>query len=343
MSVESRNEANPGAEAGAGNAGIIAGTGAGVARTGADTPGAVAGVSGTTSARGGSGRSGRGPAWREAFTPRHLGETILTGYLPLLIALAVIVLPLVWMVIASFKPPGEIVTLTPTLWPQEPTADNYAAVADRVPLGRILLNSIIVTAVGSLIKVVLAITSAYALVFIKVRFKNIIFLGILVALMVPPEVALLPNYMTISALGGRNTLWGILLPGLGTAFGTFLLRQQFKTLPIDMLEAAELDGAGHWKKLWKIVVPVCAPAIATVALVTIVTEWNSFMWPLVITDTPENMTLPVGLNLLQSVEGQTGSYGYLMAGAVLVIVPVLIVFAALQRHIVSGLTQGAVK
>ncbi|GAA1620926.1 MULTISPECIES: carbohydrate ABC transporter permease [Brevibacterium] len=281
--------------------------------------------------------------WGQAFAPRNLADTILTGYLPLLIAIALIVLPLAWMVIASFKPPGEIITLTPTLLPQEPTLGNYEAVADRVPLGRILLNSVIVTTVGSVIKVVLAITSAYALVFIRVRFKNVIFLGILVALMVPPEVALLPNYLTISALGGRDTLWGILLPGLGTAFGTFLLRQQFKTLPVDMLEAAELDGAGHWKRLWRIVVPVSAPAIATVALVTIVTEWNSFMWPLVITDTPENMTLPVGLNLLQSVEGQTGSYGYLMAGAVLVIVPVLIVFAALQRHIVSGLTQGAVK
>lgn len=299
-------------------------------------------MSGTASAGESSKRPKRG-SWREAFTARNLGGTVLTGYLPLLIALALIVLPLIWMVIASFKPPGEIVTLNPTLLPKDPTGNNYAVVADKVPLGRILINSVIVTTIGSVVKVLLAITSAYALVFIRVRFKNIIFLAILVALMVPPEVALLPNYMTISALGGRNTLWGILLPGLGTAFGTFLLRQQFKTLPIDLLEAAELDGAGHWKKLWRIVVPVCAPAIATVALVTIVTEWNSFMWPLVITDTPEAMTLPVGLNLLQSVEGQTGSYGYLMAGAVLVILPVLIVFAALQRHIVAGLTQGAVK
>lgn len=283
------------------------------------------------------------PHRRPIFTARAVIDTIVTGYIPLLIALGIIVLPLLWMVIASFKPPGEILTLTPTLLPKEPTLDNYSSVAEKVPLGRILLNSVIVTTIGSVIKVALAITSAYALVFIKVRFKNLIFMGILVALMVPPEVALLPNYMTISALGGRNTLWGILLPGLGTAFGTFLLRQQFKTLPIDMLEAAELDGAGHWKRLWRIVAPVSAPAIATVALVTIVGEWNSFMWPLIITDTPESMTLPVGLNLLQSVEGQTGSYGYLMAGAVLVILPVLIVFAVLQRHIVSGLTQGAVK
>lgn len=281
--------------------------------------------------------------WRQAFSRRNLAATLLGGYLPILLAMAVIVLPLAWMAIASFKPPGEIITMQPTLWPQDATLDNYRQVADVVPLLTVLRNSLIVTIVGSAIKVVLAITTAYALVFVDFRFKNVVFIAILVALMVPPEAALLPNYMTISALGGRNTLWGIILPGLGTAFGTFLLRQQFKTLPKDLLEAGKLDGAGHLKRLWRIVVPVSAPTIATVALVTIVGEWNSFMWPLIITDSVDTMTLPVGLNLLQSIEGQTGSYGYLMAGAVLVILPVLIVFAALQRFIVSGLTQGAVK
>src|SRR5699024_4344298 len=209
--------------------------------------------------------------------------------------------------------------------------------------GQVFLNSIITTAVGSVIKVLLAITTAYALVFINVRFKNVIFLGILVALMVPPEVAILPNYLTISALGGRNTLWGIILPGLGTAFGTFLLRQQFKTVPYALVEAAELDGAGHWKRLWTVLVPVTMPTIATVSLVTIVNEWNNFLWPLIIVDSADKMTLPVGLNLLNSIESSTGSYGILMAGAVLVIIPVLIIFAALQRYIVAGLPQGAVK
>jgi sn-glycerol 3-phosphate transport system permease protein len=221
--------------------------------------------------------------------------------------------------------------------------ENYAAVADRVPLARVFLNSVIVTFVGAAIKVFLAITTAYALVFIKIPFRNAIFLGILVALMVPPEAAMLPNFLSISAIGGRDTLWGIILPGLGTAFGTFMLRQQFKTLPAELMEAAELDGAGHWRRLWRIVAPVSTPTIATVALVIIVNEWNNFLWPLVIIDSPEKMTLPVGLNLLKSIETQTGSYGILMAGAVIVIAPVLIVFAALQRYIVAGLTQGAVK
>ena len=281
--------------------------------------------------------------WREAFAPANLAGTILTGYLPLIVAFALIVAPLAWMVIASFKPASEIVTMTPSFWPQDPTTANYAQVADRVPLVRVFANSVIVTVVGSTIKVVLAITSAYALVFVKVPFRNAVFLGILVALMVPPEASMLPNYLTISALGGRDTLWGIILPGLGTAFGTFLLRQQFLALPAELVEAAELDGAGHWRRMWQIVSPVSAPAIATVALVTVVNEWNNFLWPLVIIDSPEKMTLPVGLNLLRSIESDTGSYGVLMAGAVVLLVPVLVIFAALQRHIVAGLTQGAVK
>lgn len=285
----------------------------------------------------------KGSSWRKAFSSENLASTLFAGYIPMLLALAIIALPLIWMVISSFKPPSEIVTVNPSFWPADPTVQNYVQVAERVPLGRVLMNSVIVTVVGAGIKVFLAITTAYALVFIDIRFKNVIFLGILVALMVPPEAAMLPNYITISSLGGRNTLWGIILPTLGTAFGTFLLRQQYKTLPLSLLEAAELDGAGHWRKLWSVVVPVTVPTIATVALVTVVSEWNSFLWPLVITDTPENMTLPVGLNLLQSIESNTGSYGVLMAGAVLVIAPVLVVFAALQRYIVAGLTQGAVK
>lgn len=285
----------------------------------------------------------RQEAWRKAFTRENLVGTIIGGYIPMLIAFLIIALPLLWMVISSFKPPSEIVTMTPTVLPVDPTFANYEQVAARVPLATVFANSLIVTTVAAIIKVFLAITTAYALVYVDIPGKNIIFLGILGALMVPPEAAILPNYMTITALGGRNTLWGIILPGLGTAFGTFLLRQHFRTLPKELTEAAELDGAGPWRRLWQIVVPVSIPTIATVALVTIVGEWNSFLWPLIIIDNPAKMTLPVGLNLLQSIESQTGSYGTLMAGAVLVILPVLVVFAALQRYIVAGLTQGAVK
>lgn len=276
------------------------------------------------------------------FSRRNLAQAVLGGYVPLLLATLVVFLPLLWMVLSSFKQPGEIITLDLKILPESLNPQNYQIAMTTVPFGQFFLNSTIVTVVGASIKVMLAILTAYALVFVRFPFKNAIFMLILVALMVPPQVSILPNYILIAGMGGKNTLWGIILPGLGTAFGTFLLRQHFLTLQGSILESAEIDGAGHWRRLWQIVVPVSVPSIATVALVTIVSEWDEYIWPLIITDRPETMTLPVGLTLLQNSESNASGWGILMAGAVLVIVPILVVFAALQRYIVAGLTQGSV-
>ena len=276
------------------------------------------------------------------FSRANLVQTIAGGYVPLILATLVVVLPLLWMVLSSFKQPGEIVTMDLKILPESVNLDNYHVAMTTVPFARFFVNSLIVTTVGATVKVLLAILTAYALVFVRFPFKNVIFILILVALMVPPQVSILPNYILIAGMGGKNTLWGIILPGLGTAFGTFLLRQHFMTLPGSILEAAEIDGAGHWRRLWQVVVPVSGPSIATVALVTVVSEWNDYIWPLIITDRPETMTLPVGLTLLQNSEGNGSGWGILMAGAVLVIVPILLVFAALQRYVVAGLTQGSV-
>lgn len=283
------------------------------------------------------------PHRRHRLTGRHALSAALTGYLPMILALVVIVFPLLWMLSSSFKASSEIVTSNPTFLPHHPTLHNYSDVAGALPIGRLFANSAIVTLIGGGVKLLLAITTAYAVVFIDTVWSKFVFAFVLAALMFPGEAAIIPNYITIATLGGRNTLWGIILPGLGSAFGTFLMRQQYLTIPRSLLEAAELDGAGHWRKLWRIVVPVSVPTIATVGLITIVTEWNSYLWPLIITDTPAHMTLPVGLNLLKSAESSTGVYGTLMAGATLIIIPILIVFAALQKYIVAGLTQGAVK
>lgn len=276
-------------------------------------------------------------------TPRrHLLKEILGGYLPLILATLVIAMPLLWMLLGSFKPANEIVSMNLHLLPRNPTWSNYTEAMRQVPIARFFLNSVVLTTVGAAIKVFLAIITAYALVFVKFPFKNAIFVVILVALMVPSQVAILPNFTLVAGMGGYNTYWGILLPGLGTAFGTFLLRQQFRQLPKSMFEAAEVDGAGHWRRLWRIAVPVSVPSLATVALVTIVSEWNDYIWPLIITDDPQHMTLPVGLTLLQSSEKDPASYGIMMAASVLVILPILLIFSALQRYIVAGLTQGSV-
>jgi sn-glycerol 3-phosphate transport system permease protein len=274
---------------------------------------------------------------------KNLVATLTTGYLPIVLATLVVVLPLLWMILASFKTPGELLTQQVDLLPNSVAPTNYAEAARTVPFGRLFVNSLVVTAVGAGIKVVLAILTAYALVFVRFPFKKVIFALVLATLMVPPQVSVLPNYVLISGWGGADTYWGIILPGLATGFGTFLLRQQFLTLPASILEAAEIDGASHWRRLTRIVVPISTPAIATVALVNIVFEWNEYLWPLVIVSDPHMMTLPVGLTLLRNSESGADSYGILMAGTVMVLVPVLVIFAAFQRYIVSGLTQGAVK
>lgn len=280
------------------------------------------------------------PALRARRRP-VLGKS-LGAYLPLLIVVLVVVLPLAWMILSSFKSVQEIITLDLHLLPDSWSLENYREAFATAPFGRFFVNSVIVTVVGATIKVLLAIHTAYALVFVRFPAKNVIFVLILVALMVPPQVAILPNYVLIAGMNGLNTYWGIIVPSLGTAFGTFLLRQAFRSLPMSMLEAAELDGAGHVARLCRVVVPVTAPSVATVALVTIVAEWNEYIWPLIITTDPNLMTLPVGLTLLQNSESGPAGYGVMMAGSVIVILPVCAIFAFLQRYIVAGLTAGSV-
>lgn len=261
----------------------------------------------------------------------------------MILAALIVVLPLLWMVLGSFKTPSEIVGQDVVWWPHHWSFDAYRQASRTIDFPQLFLNTVIVTAIGATVKLVLACTSAYAFAFLHLPGRKIIFILVLVALMVPAQVSLVPNYVLISQLGGVNTYWGIILPGLGTAFGTFLLRQHFLSLPGEVMEAAEVDGAGHMTRLFMMVIPMSAPAIATVALVTIVDEWNNYIWPLVITSDTSRMVLPVGLTALQAVDSDAGVYPILMAGAVFVILPVLIIFVLLQRYLVAGLAQGAVK
>jgi sn-glycerol 3-phosphate transport system permease protein len=274
---------------------------------------------------------------------RNLAATLVTGYVPIVLAVLVVILPLAYLILSSFKTPADVITQKLVVVPDPWHPGNYSEAAGVVPFPRLFLNSAIVTVIGAGLKVILAVITAYALVFVRFPGKKYVFWAVLATLMVPPQVSVVPNFTFISSLGGQDTYWGIILPGLGSGFGTFLLRQSFLQLPSEVIEAAETDGAGHWRRLWSVVVPMAAPSIATVALVNIVFEWNDYLWPLVIVSNPQMMTLPVGLTLLQNSESAAASYGIVMAGTVMVLVPVLVVFAALQRYIVTGLTQGAVK
>ncbi|TKR22467.1 carbohydrate ABC transporter permease [Cellulomonas hominis] len=263
------------------------------------------------------------------------------SYLTMVLATIVLGAPLIWMLLASLKTSQELYQF-PVQWlPGAPGLDNYAQAADTVPLGRLLLNSVGLTVVGAGLKVVLGLTCAYALVFLEIPFKKLVFGLVIATLMIPPQVTIIPNYTLVADLGWLNTYQGILVPGLASAFGTFLFRQHFLTLPGSILEAAELDGAGHWRKLWRFVVPMSTPTIAAVTLVSVVTEWNDYLWPFLVIDRADKMTLPIGLTLLQNIDGLT-NWGVLLAATVVVTLPILVVFLVLQRRLVAGLTAGAV-
>jgi len=271
---------------------------------------------------------------------RIAGRTF--SYSVLVIALVVILAPLLWMLLASVKTRQELYTLPISWIPETFRWSNYREAWTSVPFGRFFLNSLITTVAGSGLELINGVLTAYALVFLRFPFKNAIFVVVLAALMVPSQVTLIPNYVLIAELGWVNTYQGIIIPGAAVAFGTFLMRQQFLALPREVIEAARIDGAGHLRMLWQIVLPMSRPTLVTFALISLVAKWNEYLWPLLVVNSAEKMTLPVGLTLLQDSEGAS-EWGVVMAGTVLTIVPILALFLWAQRHIVEGLTAGSVK
>lgn len=264
------------------------------------------------------------------------------GYLGLIVCTVAIGLPVYWMVIGAFKNTAEVYRIPPTWLPAEPTLANFPDAWSSAPFGRYYINTIITTLFGSGFEVFFAVTSAYAFVFLRFPKKDWIFLILLAALMVPNQVTILPNYITIGRLGWINTYQGIVLPGASVAYGTFLLRQYFRTLPVEVLDAAKVDGADHLRTLWSVVVPLAKPAIISFALLSVVAKWNDFLWPLIVTSTKEMRVLPIGVYWLMVEEG-TIEWGVVMAGTLFVVLPVALIFLYAQRYIVDGIAAGAVK
>jgi sn-glycerol 3-phosphate transport system permease protein len=274
----------------------------------------------------------------------------IAGYIAMAFVVLLIGVPLIWMVSGSLMTPREV--LDPSVWfPSDPQYKNYPDAWNAVPFGRFFINSTIVTISGAALEVTLGVLCAYAFAFLKFPGKNILFLIVLASLMVPSQVVIIPNYQfmatTIRNLLGTDDNWvntyqGIVLPGAATAFGTFLMRQGFMGLPGDVLDAAKVDGAGHLRTMWGVMLPMAKPIVVTFALISVVGKWNEYLWPLIITNTDDMRPVTVGLRLLFDTEGNN-QWGVIMAGTALVVVPMLIVYVGLQRYIIDGLTAGATK
>ncbi|VTR11247.1 Inner membrane ABC transporter permease protein ycjP [Gordonia terrae] len=273
-------------------------------------------------------------------TRRRLADAC--GYAAMAVVLVIIALPLIWILLASLKDRSEIYVQPAVWWPSTWRPENYSEATTSVPFWTFLRNSVIVTGILGASKFVLGVLSAYGLVFLRFPGKNVVFVVIIAALMVPNQITVITNYALVAQLGFRNTFIGIILPLAGVAFGTFLMRNHFLSLPPEIIEAARMDGAGHFRLLTRVVLPLSIPTMVAFATITLVNEWNEYLWPFLMADDYTVATLPVGLTQLQNSDGLT-NWGPVMAATVLTMLPMLAIFLALQRHMIKGLTSGAVK
>ena len=297
-----------------------------------------------TPAPSGTGRDG-------SRTPRRSGWTSTTGRRPstgdvlratLLTTGAVLVLvPIVWAVLSSLKTPEELAQRPPTLFPNELTLGNYTEALTSFDFPRYFLNSVIVTVVATLLTLVVNSMAAYALAKYNFRGRDTLFVITLATIMIPLQVIFLPVYQVVSSLGLVNTLWGMIIPAAATPTGVFLLRQYMLSLPDELIEAARIDGAGEWRIFTRIILPLCRPALAVVAIFSVIWRWNDFLWPLIVAQDESVYTLPVALARFS---GQlVVPFHLVLAMSVLSILPVMILFLLLQKQIIAGVAQTGLK
>lgn len=260
----------------------------------------------------------------------------------LVLGAAVIVLPLLWILLTSFKTDGDAISNAGSPLPNPFSLDAYQTLASgRQPILRWFVNSLAAGALQTALILVTASMGAYALARLDFPGKRIVFGAIVLTLFVPPIIFLIPNYLIVQNLGWLDSIWAITIPGTAGAFGIFFLRQFFLNLPAEIEEAARLDGAGDLRIFAQIILPLSRPAIATLAVLSFLANWNDFLWPIYVLLSPENQTLQPGLAVLQG--AYSTHYGVVMAGAVVASVPVLILFGLAQRHIVESVAASGLK
>ncbi len=280
------------------------------------------------------------PAIRPAGSRRRVLVRV-GQYALLTLAAALILVPVYFSVVDSLLPPEKIFAYPPALWITHPQWDTYRRAFETGSLGRYLVNSFAVSAVITAGQVFTSILAAYAFAFLRFPLRNFLFLVFLTTLMVPAEVTIIPNYHTVATLGWLDSYQGLTVPFLATAFGTFLLRQAFLTVPRDLRDAAAIDGYGHLGFVWRVVVPLSRPVIASLAVFSFLMAWNQYLWPLLITNSDEYRTVQIGLKTL--VSQNLDQFNVVMAGTVVAAIPMFLLLVLFQRHLVRGLTAGAIK
>ncbi|MCC6495565.1 MAG: carbohydrate ABC transporter permease [Propionibacteriaceae bacterium] len=254
---------------------------------------------------------------------------------------ALFLLPFGWMLTASFRTQGSLLADPATLWPTVFTLENYSEIWRRIPFGRQLLNTVVFAGVVTVVSVTLNSMAGYALARFDFRGKNLAFLVLILTLMVPIEVTFVPLYNIISNFGWIDTYQGLIVPRLASAFGIFLMRQFFISLPKDLEDAARIDGASELRIFLRIMWPLAKPAVLTLAMFSLLRNWNDLLWPLMVITDQQMLTLPPGLAMFKG-ENLT-EYGLLMAGSVIALIPMIVAFLFVQRSFIEGVATTGMK
>lgn len=269
-------------------------------------------------------------------------STTIMAWLFLTVAGIITVFPFLWMLSASVMQPQEIFRPGVNLVSSEPTLRNYATALTKAPLLRFLLNGVIVTVSIAVLQLIVIVPAGYAFARLRFRGQRFLFVLILAALAVPAYVRAIPNFLALSGWGLINTYPALILPFIGSAFGVFLMRQFFRQLPGELIDAAKLDGCGTLQLIWYVLLPLTRPALAAFAVFSVVSHWNDFFWPLVVIRSTAMLTPPAGIAFFASADGGE-NWGVIMAAGVIVITPLVLFFLLARRQFVASLAQAAVK
>jgi multiple sugar transport system permease protein len=276
------------------------------------------------------------PAQRQSW---NLGQVLLVALF--VVVTIIFVTPILLMVFSAFKPMSEILRMPPTFFPEAPTLDNFRTVLNEAPYGTWYRNSMVVAIAVTALNLLTSSVGGYIFANFDFPLKQPLFILILVTLMIPFPVLLIPNYIIASRLGVLNSLWALILPGMVSAFGVFLMRQFAGGIPRDLIEAARLDGASEWAIFGRIVLPLMRPALAALGVFTFLASWNDYLWPLVAINDLDKSTIPLALAYFN--DSRNERYDLVMAAATMAVVPVLVVFLIFQRQIVKALVLAGMK
>lgn len=269
--------------------------------------------------------------------------SLIPSYLMMILLVMLAVLPFVWMLSTSLKEQQYILSATPQLIPDPISFESYTKLANRIDLTRVIFNSVFVAVAGTVGQIIVAAMAAYAFSRMEWRGRDSIFLLYLSTMMIPAVVLVIPQFILVRSFGWMNSYTALIIPSLFSAFGTFLLRQSFKTIPKDFEEAAFVDGANHFVIFWRIDLPLVKPALATLAVFAFMGLWNSYLWPLFVARRDEMMTLPVVLANLQAGPRALTEWNMIMAGAIITVLPILLIYMVAQRWFVQGFVSSGIK